>query len=769
MSRKVIGAVAGLVVVALLAGCDDNGSNRRPAVDAGSDRTITLPDDNVNMDATVTDDGLPKGSAFTTIWSKVSGPGMVTFGNANVVDATTAFSEAGIYVLRLTANDGDLSASDEVTVVVNEESTTNPPGDEVLRAVEAALNLRNFGSEKELEEYLKEEFLLNIQPVGYDRYWFGGEIGINEPLPFDGALAPKAEVTNETGGEHSTTNIQEEGVDESDVVKTDGMYLYVATGAEVKVVQARPAQEMTVVAQIPVRGRVDSMYLFGCAPRPNGKDRGPKQDELQCDDLLIVLYQNYSYDAVRGVPEGRSYPGTGVLLVDVSRPESPVALREYLFEGALETSRVTGGRLHLVQRFRPCIRGLRYWYYSNEEEPAMVAAQNQAIIDALTLDDFIPACYELDEAGAVTEAGRSVKTNDFYRPTDPEGHNIITVVTIDLKDLSSGFRSLAAVADVDIVYASTRALYLTHAIWSHTQDPQPPPLTGYDYSKQTVVRKFDLTAERVRNTASGRVWGHPLNQFSLGEYEDVLRIATTTGFTWGSGERTSRNHVFCLAKRQGAHLEVIGSVENMAPGERIYSARFLGERGFLVTFRQVDPLFTLDLSDPTNPWVVGELKVPGYSEYIHPLGPNHLLTIGKDSSSACLSIFDVSDFANPTLLYKEFIGSSWSDSEALRNHKAFTFWAQRDLLSIPIRLREYETDGWHYFTGLYVYRVTIESGFEHLGRIDTAPDGSTNYWYGWTRGVFIDDDVYAVTPEAVRAAATGDICGAVWSVRLTRQ
>lgn len=676
-------------------------------------------------------------------------------------------------------------------------SKESASGGEGLKAVRPASNLKGFANEKKLETYLKEQFISTVQPYAYNWWWNEIDISMDVAMPLagDSTFATAARADGEVvggdvaGTDYSTTNIQEQGVDESDVVKTDGTHFYVATGAEVKIVRAVPADSMGVLTTIPVSGPVDSLYLYG--------------------DVAVILYRLTSYyhpcydiplgapvydyqpygsapvPSIEGIPDDRPYAKTGVLFVDVADPAAPAVLREYLYEGDLETSRLTGGRLHLVQRFRPSVTGLRYWYDAAEEDLADVEAENQAVVEALTLDDLIPARYELDGTGAVVASGRAVDPADFARPDEPEGHSIVTVVTVDLEDLSSGSRSCAAVADVDTVYASTRALYLAHTIYSYVHDPQPRSSTGYDYSQQTVIRKFDLTTDRVGNCASGRVWGRPLNQFSLGEHADVLRIAATTGFVWSSG-LSSRSHVFCLAERRGAHLDIVGSIEDIAPGERIYSARFLGDRGFLVTFKKVDPLFTLDLSDPTDPRVIGELKVPGYSDYIHPLGADHLLTIGKDAQDmgsfawyqgVQLSVFDVTDFANPTLLHKEVIGARGTSSEALHNHKAFTFWAAQDLLAIPIYLCEGggggSSRGTHTFTGLYVYRVTVGDGIEHVGRIDTASSGSSYYRSGWTRGVFIGDDVYAVTPDAVRAAAVDDLGepgdDATWSVGLGGQ
>jgi hypothetical protein len=223
----------------------------------------------------------------------------------------------------------------------------------------------------------------------------------------------------------------------------------------------------------------------------------------------------------------------------------------------------------------------------------------------------------------------------------------------------------------------------------------------------------------------------------------------------------------------GESLATIGKIEKIATGEQIYAARFIGNRGFLVTFHRVDPLFTIDLSDPTNPKLVGELKVPGYSDHIQLLDDNHLLTIGKavdDTGQFAwvegvqLSIFDVTDPANPQLLHKETIGGRGTSSEANYEPKAFNYFAAKNALAFPIDLYGGETIGPEYgsheFTGLYVYHVTVENGFEFLGRIETS-DGVNNGcyygYYGYTRGVFIGDDVYSVTQTGTKAASLDDV------------
>jgi len=386
---------------------------------------------------------------------------------------------------------------------------------------------------------------------------------------------------------------------------------------------------------------------------------------------------------------------------------------------------------------------------------------NKQALEPLTLEDMLPSWWEIID-DQEDPKGLLVTEVDFYHPEEPGGGSIVTVMTISMDDPTQPVQSAGIVADVHQIYASTRALYLTATRWYNTV-PIPADdinlASSAAYDQTTIIHKFDLTRKKVVHSGSGRAKGRILNQFSLGEHEDVLRIATTTGETW---QGTSQNHVFCLDEGEKG-LKVIGKIENIAPGERIYAARFIGKRGFLVTFVQVDPLFTLDLSDPTNPRIAGELKVPGYSDYIHLLGDNHLLTIGRDvkvEGSAMyfqglrLSIFDITNFAKPEPAHKALIGDRMTYSEALYNHKAFTFWAENNLLAFPV-----EGYGSQSFTGLHVYEVTTDNGFKNLGRISTRPTASqTDYYYnGWTRGIFIEDYVYAVQSNTIRAAEWEDI------------
>lgn len=600
-----------------------------------------------------------------------------------------------------------------------------------------------FDNDAQLETYLKDQYTKSVTPY----------------LMRSTLQTPVMNVDSEAGvsKDYTTTNIQEQGVDESDVVKTDGDYLYVVDDQSFHVVDIRG--DMQVVATEPIKGYIDSLYLYG--------------------HILVVLYTPIDGGGSPWI-DTEPMPGNirigmpywipvqskqGVAFYDISIPAAPVNLKRVEFDGQLVSSRLVNGRLHIVQQFLPNLPPLEIWYDGTSEALEKAEAANEKTLASISLDQMIPFYTQVDDPDQTRI--RTVDTKDLYHPVSNDGGGTITtVVTFNLNDETFPFTSIGLVANAHMVYSSTQALYTaTHKYNSPDNEKGEP-------SEQAIIYQFNLTGEEVQFAAGGKVPGWILNQFSMGEYKGVLRVATTTGQVGGWSE-LSENHLFCLQPQQG-ELKTIGALDGLAPGEKIYAARLIGDRGFLVTFVNIDPLFTIDLSDPTAPKVVGELKVPGYSDYIHPLGDDYLLTIGKDTlpsdqedfawyQGVQLSIFDIRDFANPLLLHKEIIGARGTQSEALHNHKAFTFWVSQNLLAIPINLYEHLTPpeqpytyGTQTFNGLYVYRVSTENGFEFVGRISTDSEDSGYSYAWWTRGIFVDETVYAVTNDLVRSAPIED-------------
>lgn len=550
-------------------------------------------------------------------------------------------------------------------------------------------------------------------------------------------------------GNFSSTNVQEFGVDESDVVKTDGEYLYMLVGSELRIIKAYPADAMAQVASVPLDGSNWSnsqLFLNGdrviAITQPsiiffNDVDVIDKSVDSATDEDERAPATFTVLSPVELIDEFGLYydhQKTAVTLIDIADPTAPTVQAEWELDGYYVDSRMIDGVLHLVLKQSPRI-------------PVELEVDD---VDVTNIAKYIPSFSVSFEDGS-DDTGMLIAWDDFYRPADPDGYNITTVVTLDTNDRTSVFSSVAIMADPGAIYASTSALYLTDPNFDYFGD----------YRETLDIHKFSLSKDGVQYQASGSVEGRLLNQFSLSEHEGYLRVATTTGQPWAWDAQISKNHIFVLGQ-SGEALEVVGAVEDIAPGEQIYAARFLGERGFLVTFRRVDPLFTIDLSNPTDPRVAGELKVPGFSEYIHPLGENHLLTLGRAATEEGmtlglqLSIFDVSNFSDPQLVVTKEIGGRGTYSEAEHNHKAFVYYAQENLLAIPVDLYG---DGWeHEFSGLQIYDISPESGITLRGQISTNPQPELDYpaYWGWSRGMFVEDVVYAVTEIGVHAALLSD-------------
>jgi uncharacterized secreted protein with C-terminal beta-propeller domain len=297
--------------------------------------------------------------------------------------------------------------------------------------------------------------------------------------------------------------------------------------------------------------------------------------------------------------------------------------------------------------------------------------------------------------------------------------------------------------------------------------------------EKTMIHKISISGSNIEYKASGDAPGYVLNQFSMDEYNDNFRIATTTGNLW---EGNSANHLYVL----DSDLKIIGKVEDLAKGEKIYSARFLGNRAYIVTFKKIDPLFVIDLSVPQDPKVLGYLKVTGFSDYLHPYDENHIIGVGKEAvggneqfawyQGMKISLFDVSDVENPKEIGKVTIGDRGTDSQALYDHKAFLFDKEKNLLVIPISLAQinktqYENQyenipDWAYgdvvWRGAYVFNIDLVNGIVLKGNIthENETANETNY-YDYqsqvTRSLYIDNILYTLSNRMIKANNLDDM------------
>ncbi len=307
------------------------------------------------------------------------------------------------------------------------------------------------------------------------------------------------------------------------------------------------------------------------------------------------------------------------------------------------------------------------------------------------------------------------------------------------------------------IYVSLNNIFITYTTGYITN------VRGYDeWIPSTVVHKISVADGQIEYKGQGEVPGQVLNQFSMDEYDGYFRVATTSGDVWGS---SPQNNVYVL----DGGLNIVGRLEGLAPGERIYSARFMGDRVYLVTFVRVDPLFVIDLADPTSPRVLGELKIPGYSDYLHPYDETHVIGLGKESTETNesgfalyegvkLALFDVSDPANPVEVSKYTIGDRGTDSFALYDHRAFLFSREKNLLVIPISLVEGEQWTWQ---GAYVFDLTLESGFVLKGKVAhsdfASPETAWDYTNMVSRSLYIGDVLYTISEGQVKMNGLADL------------
>jgi len=567
-----------------------------------------------------------------------------------------------------------------------------------------------------------------------------------------GALADTAQA----GIDYSKTNTQVAGVDEADIVKTDGTYIYQVSQERVVVVKAQPAEDMAVVSTLDFAG----------------KDFTPL--EMYVDEKHLVLigttrsrvlqpeYRLENKSRIGIIPPYYHNETTSAIIYSISDKSNPRKLRELELNGSYVSSRKIGSSFYLVAN--------QYLYYYPGGE---IAQPRPLYRDTAVQDGFLAIDYP------------EIKCfPDFIRPS----YLIVAGLNLDRPQQQANVS--AYLGSGENIYASAGNLYV--AVTSYPQffrDSQNLTLPWYN-NNVTKIYKFSLNEGNINYTARGEVPGQILNQFSMDEYLGNFRIATTQGDMWRTDEYTSRNSVFILDEQ----LKITGRLENIAPGEKIYSARFIGDRCYLVTFKTVDPFFVLDLKDPQKPAILGALKMPGYSDYLHPYDENHVIGFGKDTielSNAYsnnpndtmafylgmkMAVFDVTDVNHPVVMFKETIGDRGTDSELLQNHKALLFDKDKNLLAFPVKVMVTDDSqnntgsnipqyGNFTFQGAYVYSLDLINGFSLKGKLThlTAEDylKAGNYWYNSdkdiTRILYINDVLYTLSNSMIMANSLGDL------------
>ncbi|MCC7076607.1 MAG: beta-propeller domain-containing protein [Acidimicrobiia bacterium] len=524
-----------------------------------------------------------------------------------------------------------------------------------------------FGSCDELLAYMKTALK--------DSYSYVGPVAEDGMLPSGAGEAPAAREETDAAAadpgtapsaetpEQSSTNVQEAGIDEGDVVETDGQRLFVLSGGELR--------------SIDVTG--GTPRLVGTLRLEDGEgNTGDGQLLLDSDRLVVV---SETYDTADGTARVR----VRAVGIDASGQMTPAG--ESSIDGNLVSTRGIDGSVTVVTSHSP-----------QPPPPVMPDASDTSFdyeearrraIKELDLEDLLPQVTTT--AGGESSTHDLVTCRQVHRPPEPSGPTLTNVVTIG-PDSTDPVDAETVVADGQIVYASEGAVYVAAGTWPGGMAPAAAEESPSEGGVETAVHRFDRTQAGVAYYGSGRVRGRLLNQFAMSEHEGFLRVASTdddgTTNPDGTTGPASESLVTVLEPRAD-RLEPVGELAGLGPTERIYSVRFMGDRAFVVTFRQTDPLYTLDLSDPTSPRTTGELEITGFSAYLHPISEDRLLGIGQDATESGqqlgtqVSLFDVADPASPRRL-AQWAAGNWSHSEAEYDHHAFLYWAPRNLALLPV-------------------------------------------------------------------------------------
>ena len=522
----------------------------------------------------------------------------------------------------------------------------------------------------------------------------------------------------------STTNIQEEGVDEADIIKNDGSHIFYARGNDVRIVKAYPIEEMKEEAKIEIEG-MNITELF-----------------LEQDTLIVLGNKNYNeyniLDDEIMIKRSSSYYDRGnnieVRIFDISDRKNPKQIRSVSLDGNLVSSRRVGETLYLISN--------KYLYSYDVKKPLPVLRDIHGNIDQKF--DVAPNC------------GNISYFPNFSSP------NLTTVTAININNPQIKIAMKNFLGAGNNLYSSPKNIYI---VQSDTQQvfEDKDGIAQWGWNDISKISKFSIDGQNINFAAQGTVNGRVLNQYSMSEFEKNFRIATTQN----SRGKVS-NNVFILDE----NLKTLGEINNIAKGEQIKSVRFMGKRGFVVTFRNVDPLFVIDMN-PENPQIVGELKIPGWSDYLHPIDENYLIGFGKEVKAESanndrltwdmlmgmkLSIFDVSDIENPKEIHKTVIGERGTESEILRNPRSLFFDKKRQLIGFPITVQIKDKNSQYEnfktsFQGAYLYHFDIEKGFTLQGAISHYPKFSENFWdrnYTIQRLIRIGEQMYSISHGMIK-------------------
>ncbi len=647
----------------------------------------------------------------------------------------------------------------------------------ILEKTQPSAGIKKFASVEELSAYLQDS--QSSASYYYGMNTRGGAGVAMETAKSSDMSAPAAQESlgDSSATDYSQTNIQVEGVDEADYVKNDGNYIYKITGGNVTIISAVPAQEMAIASVISIENATPSQIFV------NG-------------ERLAVFGTKYSYypmpimeksdiSSVSGImPPYRYSEKSFINIYDISDRSSPALVANYSVDGNYYNSRMIGGYVYLitskyayaddipdaVYRCSGTEKCFNLWYF-----PGYDSGQQYTIVSSVNIQNPSEPNSKVFLTGYssnlyVSNENIYVVNAKYFSVIDLLERYSSAVSEIMPEEVKTKISSIlsAELFSNDEKYSAIQRTIQNYTLSLSKEEQQAfyerfseaeskfQNETAKEMEK-TSIHKIAISDGNIDYVAAGEVPGISLNQFSMDEFDGNLRIATTTN----SWEDISKNHVYVLDQE----MKTIGKLEDLAQGERIYSVRFIGQRAYMVTFRQVDPLFAIDLSNPASPAVLGYLKIEGVSDYLHPYDETHIIGIGRDANESGsikglkIALFDVSDASSIREISKIIIGDSGTYSEALYDHKAFLFSKNKSLLVIPVSLVEGEK--WNAFQGAYVFNIDLENGIALKGRITHQNESSSGgYWYynmNVRRALYIGDVLYTISDTRAMANSLADL------------
>jgi uncharacterized secreted protein with C-terminal beta-propeller domain len=575
-----------------------------------------------------------------------------------------------------------------------------------------------------------------------------GQSGSSVPATSQSEIGTSESNTGTTASDsYSTTNNQVQGVDEADMVKTDGNYLYIASGDTVYIVQAQPASNASVVSKILLNGSFTSdLYISNnrlvvitneyyaipllVANQPEVSSSGEANASAgsSAGSSPSVVPSNSSQGIVISPPIMWEPPTTSIQVYDVTNKSSPMLVNDIEINGSFSGTRMIGDYVYAV--------------IDQMSEPF----GNSTVV--------LPT---IDDNGAAIQ----VQPNQIsYTDASATSYDFITVLALDIANDNAQptFTTFLANSESDM-YVAQDNMYLAVPNYGAVTPVADGLLGTTSSTDETLIYRLSLNGASVTLEAQGSVPGIPLDQYSMDESNGYFRIATTQ---WT--DNGTVNNLYVL----DSNLSIVGKIEGFAPGESIYSARFIDNRCYLITYQQVDPFYVIDLTDPTSPQILGALDIPGVSTYLYPYDANTIIGVGTQNENVMLSLFNVTDVSNPTQIATYQVDANFSYTDVAYDTHAFLYDQSRSLLVIPVTMESgtWVTDdtndkgsgqppvtsvyamNWTYWQGVLVFNVSPENGFALLGNV-THMDSSNNYGY-IERSLYIGNVLYTVSSDMVK-------------------